>query len=165
MKLSKTEPSVNQKILAAYQGELYGISFFQYLARHYANSDMQPLWQNLIQVESLTAEKLASYLNAKQIPFSPEAEQHGLKGESDAKRWVTLEKEELLATLSTWVIPYEVKYRQWLSDAQTRQLDQEALGALKLIAAHETAIYLCLNTEQSGQSGSPYLMQFLAQYQ
>lgn len=165
MKSTQTEISAKQKIVAAYQGELYGISFFKYFLHHYEDSDAQYLWQKLIEVESLTAEKLALFLNAKLITFSRESKQQSLKGESDAKAWVTLEKQQLLATLSTWVMPYEVKYREWLHDAQTLNICADELNALKLIAAHETAIYLCLNSEKSGQSGIHYLEQFLTNNQ
>ncbi|WP_076411918.1 hypothetical protein [Shewanella sp. UCD-KL12] len=155
------ETNTSQQVMTAYLGEVYGISFFQYFEQYYSDKSAQYLWQSLIDVESRTADKLEIFLSKKQIPFNREDKQQMLKGESDAKRWLTLEKEELLATLSAWVKPYEIRYRQWLSDAQAQQLDQDELTAFKLIAAHETAIYLCLNNETSGQSGLHYLTQFL----
>ncbi|NMU06944.1 hypothetical protein HKB29_01260, partial [Vibrio parahaemolyticus] len=45
-------------VLSAYYGEIYGIAFFNHYLSHYAQSEQQTLWQTLIEVEELTAEKL-----------------------------------------------------------------------------------------------------------
>ncbi len=158
------ESSANKKIITAYLGEVYGISFFQYLSHHHTDEKTRDLWQKLIEVESLTADKLELYLTSKKTPFNREDKQQGLKGENDAKRWVTLPKEALLSTLSSWVAPYEVKYRQWVNDAKSTQVAPIELAALELIAAHETAIYLCLNAEVIEQSGITYLEHFLEKH-
>lgn len=152
-------------VLAAYYGEIYGIAFFNHYLNHYAHGEQQTLWQTLIEVEELTAEKLKPVLLANGMDIENRHQEMLDKGLADATKWIELPWLELVATLLKWVEPYEVKYREWHEGVKASQqysiAEREAIG---LIADHETAIYHCWQHYYIGESGLPALNTFLAKY-
>ncbi|MDN4696362.1 hypothetical protein QYZ45_21355 [Vibrio parahaemolyticus] len=51
-------------LLTAYYGEIYGIAFFSHYFNNYKQAEQSALWQALVEVETLTAEKLKPILQA-----------------------------------------------------------------------------------------------------
>ncbi len=158
---------MEKRIHSAYQGEVYGISFFTYFADHYSDpntnvateSAREALWEALILVEALTADLLEETLKARGVDFDRNDEEMQQKGTEDARAWVALPWNELVKTLIHWVAPWELKYREWLEDAPA---DYHA--AFLLIAEHETAIYQCWKAEQRGETGVDILNDFIRKY-
>ncbi len=155
-------------ILSAYYGEIYGIAFFnQYLKRH-SHTQQTELWQTLIDVEILTAEKLKPVLIMHDIDVESRNKEMQEKGRLDAEKWIELPWDDLISTLLSWVEPYEIKYREWNKNAQEfADLDPNSNSentAFQIIAEHETAIYQCLKQYHSGKSGLPILEAFLTKY-
>ena len=146
------------RIQQAYQGEIYGIAFFSYFAAHYPNSQYQPLWHRLIEVEQLTADLLAAHLRHHELGYADNDRDMQAKGVADAHAWITLPWPELVTTLVDWVAPYEHKYRLWLTEADND------MAAYQLIAEHETAIYQCWQSQLQGLPGITYLSAFLTKY-
>lgn len=137
-------------LLEAYQGEIYGIAFFQHmLAQRPEEAD---LWQALLAVEIRTAALLAPEQAVK--VSAPERAALLRKGINEARRWQALPQPQLLSTLCDWVAPYEVRYRQWA----------EQDSALKMVAEHETALYQSLCHARDGQPFHPPLQAFLTRY-
>lgn len=148
---------MTQRILSAYKGEVYGIAFFTHFVNHYQHASPSLFWQHLVDVEIRTADLLEIELEKHHISHNRHDADMINKGIADAAKWIELPYNALIATLTSWVEPYESKYRLWSQEAS----DDEALV---LIAAHETAIYHCLKAEQNGISGLPILKQFLKDY-
>ncbi|WP_394134424.1 hypothetical protein [Aliivibrio fischeri] len=146
------------RIYNAYQGEVYGIAFFTYFSERYSILNKNELWNTLINVEILTAQLLEPTLTKHKVPFDIKDQAMLIKGTSDAKKWIHLEWNELVNTLTHWVEPYEVKYREWAAEA-TKEME-----AFQLIADHETAIYECWKAELNQQSGLPILLSFIEKY-
>ncbi|EOA8958837.1 hypothetical protein ACIMS1_004528 [Vibrio harveyi] len=151
-------------IQSAYYGEIYGIAFFNHYLNHYAHRKSQTLWQTLIEVEELTAEKLKPILLVNGIDTENQHQEMLDKGLADAAKWIELPWLELVATLLKWVEPYEMKYRAWYEEASQHYSISER-EAIRLIADHETAIYHCWQQYYIGESGLPALNKFLAKYQ
>ncbi|MDW3151002.1 hypothetical protein [Vibrio sp. 779(2023)] len=152
-------------VLSAYYGEIYGIAFFNHYLSHYAQSEQQTLWQTLIEVEELTAEKLKPVLLTNGMDIESRHQEMLDKGLADATKWIGLPWQELVATLLKWVEPYEIKYREW--HEEVKALQQYSIAereAIELIADHETAIYHCWQQYHTGESGLPALNAFLAKY-
>ncbi|ODS05553.1 hypothetical protein [Vibrio scophthalmi] len=147
-----------KQIIAAYDGEIYGIAFFEYFAANYADPSRLTLWQTLIEVETLTAQQLHVGLTELEAKFVINSSEMQQKGVNDAQKWVDLAWPKLTETLLPWIAPYEEKYRDWVHLAASHH------SLFALIADHETAIYQCWQHEQSGQSGIPILQAFLQQY-
>lgn len=146
------------RIYNAYQGEVYGIVFFTYFSEHYSMLSKNELWNTLINVEVLTAQPLEQTLTRHSVQFDIKDQAMLVKGASDAKKWIHLEWNALVNTLTHWVEPYEVKYREWAAEAT------EEMEAFQLIADHETAIYECWKAELNQQSGLPILLSFIEKY-
>ncbi|OAN17963.1 hypothetical protein A3K86_03325 [Photobacterium jeanii] len=153
---------MNQHINTAYQGELYGIAFFEYFANHYTQKSNAKLWQTLIDVEVRTARLIEQYYLAEGIEFQSQNLAMIEKGEHDAKRWIDLPWDDLVTTLEQWVAPYEKQYREWAQSSEELSSQQQAV--FDLIAAHETAIYLCWQAECRSQPGQNHLEDFLSEY-
>ncbi|MDK9771817.1 hypothetical protein [Vibrio sp. B181a] len=154
-----------QNVLSAYYGEIYGIAFFNHYLSNYARSEQPLLWQTLIEVEELTAEKLKPVLLANDMDIENRHQEMLDKGLADATKWIGLPWQELVATLLKWVEPYEVKYREWYEEVKTsQQYSITEREAIELIADHETAIYHCWQQYHSGVSGLPALDAFLTKY-
>ncbi|PIB13469.1 hypothetical protein [Vibrio rotiferianus] len=152
-------------VLAAYYGEIYGIAFFNHYLNHYAHGEQQTLWQTLIEVEELTAEKLKPVLLANGMDIENRHQEMLDKGLADATKWIELPRLELVATLLKWVEPYETKYRAWHEEVKaSQQYSIAEREAIELIADHETAIYHCWQHYHIGESGLPALNAFLAKY-
>ncbi|NNN90947.1 hypothetical protein FKN13_26780, partial [Vibrio sp. 2-2(9)] len=90
-------------VLSAYYGEIYGIAFFNHYLSHYAQSEQQTLWQTLIEVEELTAEKLKPVLLTNGMDIESRYQEMLDKGLADATKWIGLPWQELVATLLKWV--------------------------------------------------------------
>ncbi|MEZ8741236.1 hypothetical protein L4D00_15130 [Photobacterium swingsii] len=153
---------MNHKILTAYQGELYGIAFFEYFAKHYTEQNKAALWETLIAVEIRTAKLIEAYFDRMQQPYNHHDTAMVNKGETDAQKWISLPWSELVTTLEAWVKPYERQYRDWYN--QTEMHTALELPIFELIAAHETAIYDCWQNESQHQSGIEPLQHFLNRY-
>ncbi|MGF1834377.1 hypothetical protein [Photobacterium sanguinicancri] len=153
---------MNQKILTAYQGELYGIAFFEYFAKHYTEQNKQTLWDTLIAVEVRTAKLIEAYFDSVQQPYNNHDLKMISKGEADAQKWISLSWGQLITTLEAWVEPYERQYRDWYN--QTEKHPDLEQSVFELIAAHETAIYTCWQEECQQKSGIEPLQSFLTQY-
>ena len=152
-------------VLAAYYGEIYGIAFFNHYLNHYAHGEQQTLWQTLIEVEELTAEKLKPVLLASGMDIENRHQEMLDKGLADAAKWIELPWPELVATLLKWVEPYEMKYRAWHEEVKaSQQYSIAEREAIELIADHETAIYHCWQHYHINESGLPALNAFLAKY-
>ena len=152
-------------VLSAYYGEIYGIAFFNHYLNHYAHGEQQTLWQTLVEVEELTAEKLKPVMLTNGMDIENRHQEMLDKGLADATKWIELPWLELVATLLKWVEPYEVKYQEWHEEVKASQqysiAEQEAI---ELIADHETAIYHCWQQHHTGEPGLPALNAFLAKY-
>ncbi|GIU53550.1 hypothetical protein [Shewanella sp. KT0246] len=149
---------MNQRIHQAYLGELYGIAFFTLFQNVEQNPQRQLLWNKLVEVETLTAELLLSYLLKQSERFSYPVDKMTQKGHEDAQKWLGLEWTELLQTLKTWVEPFEAEYRQWAKDCKENQ------EVFDLIAAHETAILQCFEAEIIQKNGQVKLDHFIQQH-
>lgn len=147
-----------KQIIAAYDGEIYGIAFFEHFAANYTDPSRLILWQTLIEVETLTAQQLQVGLTELEAKFEINSREMQHKGVNDAKKWVDLAWPKLTETLLPWIAPYEEKYRDWAHLAASHH------SLFALIADHETAIYQCWQHEQRGLSGIPILQAFLQQY-
>lgn len=147
-----------ERIRVAYDGEIYGIAFFNYFAVQYGDKKRLALWQCLIEVEQLTADLLQEGLIQHGVVFELDTIEMQQKGKKDAAKWIDLAWPDLIETLLPWIEPYEVKYREWAQAAQSEQ------NLFSLIADHETAIYQCWQLEQKGQSGIVILQAFIQQY-
>lgn len=148
-----------ERIRKAYDGEIYGISFFSYFASNYQLApSSKTLWKALIQVETLTADLLENTLNKHQVQYDRNNLVMINKGSKDAQEWVHLPWGELIETLLSWVEPYEKKYRYWEDEARNET------ETFQLIAAHETTIYECWQAEEIGMSGVPILLEFIKKY-
>ncbi|KXI23542.1 hypothetical protein [Photobacterium sanguinicancri] len=153
---------MKQNIQTAYQGELYGIAFFEYFAKHYTEQKQQTLWDTLIAVEVRTAKLIEAYFDSVQQHYNNHDPKMISKGEADAQKWIALPWDELVITLEAWVKPYERQYRDWYN--QTEMHSAIELPVFELIAAHETAIYTCWQEECQQKSGIEPLQSFLTQY-
>ena len=149
---------MKNRIYDAYRGEIYGISFFSYFAKNYAEKSHLQLWETLIQIETLTADLLEASLDRLLVKYDRYDSDMQQKGEEDAAAWLDLPWPALVQTLIDWVKPYETKYRLWAEEST------EERDTFLVIAAHETAIYQCWQTEIHGQSGIPSLLKFIKQY-
>ena len=149
---------MNQLIHKAYLGEIYGIAFFTLLHNVEEDSQRQALWHKLVEVETITAERLLSHLLKQSERFVFPVEEMTQKGNTDAKQWLGLAWPQLLQTLLNWVKPYEHEYRQWAEDST------EHHAIFELIAAHETAIYQCFKDELAQKNGQAKLDHFIEQY-
>ncbi|MGF1886755.1 hypothetical protein L4D13_11515 [Photobacterium profundum] len=149
---------MEDRIHTAYKGEIYGISFFSFFAKNYADKSHSQLWETLIHVEVLTAKLLEPYLDKHSIEYDKHNTDMQLKGIKDAEFWVDLPWDQLVQTLTNWVEPYEEKYRVWAEEAK------ENIQAFSLIADHETAIFQCWKAEMIGKSGVPILLRFIKRY-
>ncbi|HHI4970361.1 TPA: hypothetical protein ACP5TT_002992 [Vibrio parahaemolyticus] len=152
-------------LLTAYYGEIYGIAFFSNYLNNYKQAEQRALWQTLVDVEKLTAEKLKPVLQAHGMEIEDRHQEMMEKGLSDAEKWIDLPWSELVATLLNWVEPYEVTYREW----QTLVIEKNSNAvnfqtAFDLVAEHETAIYQCWQRYHTNESGLPILHAFLAKY-
>ncbi|GIU38052.1 hypothetical protein L2719_07135 [Shewanella schlegeliana] len=149
-----------ERIQNAYDGEIYGISFFSYLDNNYQfKASSKTLWKTLIQVETLTANLLENTLAEHQFEYDCNNGAMINKGNSDAQKWCHLPWAELVDTLVNWVEPYEKKYRDWADEARIET------DSFRLIAEHETAIYECFKAEKVGISGEMILLDFINKYQ
>ena len=149
---------MNDHILKAYKGEIYGIAFFEHFSHHYSDKNHEQLWNALVEVEKLTAKLLLKYLrqSKEQIQYdSNEIKQNGIR---DAEKWINLPWLELISTLIVWVKPYEEKYISWATKANN------GLAIFNIIADHETAILLSLKNEEHGVSGISYLTSYIELY-
>ncbi|MGR5131022.1 hypothetical protein [Vibrio alfacsensis] len=152
-------------VLSAYYGEIYGIAFFNHYLNNYSRAKRDELWETLIKVEELTAQKLKPILTAIGMDIESRHKEMLDKGLADAEMWIALPWEELVSTLLTWIEPYEVKYRQWHEEVKVSEEHSMAeRNAIELIADHETAIYHCWQQYSCGESGLPILNAFLAKY-
>lgn len=151
-------PPMNNLILNAYKGEIYGMSFFQHFANHYSDTSHKQLWDTLLEVEKLTATLLEPFIQQHFQSSSVDTYSLQLNGVRDAEKWINLPWPQLIDTLVDWVEPYEEKYRAWASEAVVE------IEVFKLIADHETAILQCLRAKQQGGSGIQYLASFLNSY-
>ncbi|PKF48863.1 hypothetical protein [Enterovibrio nigricans] len=149
---------MNAQLLTAYRGEIYGIAFFSYFAKNYADKTRLTLWETLIQVETVTANLLEPHLRTSFIPFKKDDVEMQAKGIVDAEKWISLPWDELTEILTDWVEPYEVKYREWYAEAEKNQ------EAFALIADHETAIFECWKAFKNGEDGEKFLRNFIQQY-
>ncbi|PMN92358.1 hypothetical protein [Enterovibrio norvegicus] len=155
------------RIHSAYQGEVYGISFFTYFADHYSYASAnvatenarEALWEALVLVEALTADLLEETLKARGVSFDRNDQEMQQKGVEDAHAWVALPWNVLVDNLVHWVAPWELKYREWLDDAPS-----DFRSTFLLIAEQETAIYQCWEAEQRGESGVDILNDFIRKY-
>ncbi|MEZ9524705.1 hypothetical protein [Enterovibrio norvegicus] len=155
------------RIHSAYQGEVYGISFFTYFADHYSDASAnvatenarEALWEALVLVEALTADLLEETLKARGVSFDRNDQEMQQKGVEDAHAWVALPWNVLVDNLVHWVAPWELKYREWLDDAPS-----DFRSTFLLIAEQETAIYRCWEAEQRGESGVDILNDFIRKY-
>ena len=154
---------VSQQIVAAYDGEIYGIAFFDYFTSNYADASRLSLWNALIEVEVVTAQRLQAGLMACGVEFEIERLEMQQKGKKDAAKWIDLAWPDLTDTLLPWIAPYEVKYREWAEQARQDSLPHTQ-ALFDLIADHETAIYQCWQQEQNGRSGMAVLQVFVQQY-
>ncbi|MGL5336292.1 MAG: hypothetical protein ACRC9R_09155 [Enterovibrio sp.] len=150
---------MKNKIYSAYEGEIYGISFFSYFVENYHDLGHLDLFTKLVEVETMTAQLLKDWLlaNGTQCSEMQMQMQMQSKGIKDAKEWIDLEWPSLLKTLVAWVEPYELTYRAWFGGAA------EHIDVFKIIADHETAIYLSLCAELRGESGLMFLDHFIEQ--
>ncbi|MGR5319910.1 hypothetical protein [Vibrio alfacsensis] len=155
-------------VLSAYYGEVYGIAFFNHYLNNYSCAKRDELWETLMKVEELTAEKLKPILTTRGMDIESRHKEMLEKGLADAEKWIALPWDELVSTLLTWVEPYEVKYRRWYEqvEVQTSTTEESTTlkAALELIADHETAIYRCWQQYHFGESGLPILTAFLIKY-
>ncbi|MFC1520396.1 hypothetical protein ACFL6Z_11865 [Pseudomonadota bacterium] len=140
---------MNHLIHQAYEGEIYGIAFFSYFENVDDNDEQNKLWKALVEVETVTAELLLQHLLKQPQKYVFKTAELTAQGDDDAKKWSDLPWLELMQTLSQWVEPYEVKYRQWLQQCQLQdsQESRQLAPTFELIAEHETAIYHCLQAE------------------
>ncbi len=146
------------KIIRAYNGEVYGIAFFEYFLAHYPHPSNRVLWQKLIEIEKLTADILHTWLTTSDVTFenAPKSMQH--KGQLEAEQWINLPWKDLIDTLLPWIEPYENMYCQWEDTAhEHRQI-------FTIIAEHETAIFHCWQQEQQGKNGIEALKAFIDRY-
>ncbi|MCG7498104.1 hypothetical protein MHO82_14635 [Vibrio sp. Of7-15] len=149
---------MNKRIHTAYQGEQYGIAFFNHFLKLYKNEHKPTLWQTLIKVETLTAQLLEEHLIRNQLLFKSHDPEMERKGQNEAEQWLTLPWDKLTITLANWVEPYEKKYRAWVDEASAHK------DIFRLIADHETAIYHCWQRERKGVNGLLPLEHFLERY-
>ena len=149
---------MNEKILKAYKGEIYGIILFEYFQDNYMDAAHIDLWTTLKDVERLTAKKLERLLGESAYLDDREFQEIKQEAIADAQQFINLPWRELVDTLVTWIEPYEEKYRAWTRDTT------EARDAFRLIADHETALLECLRNEQQGLSGILYLRDFIDAY-
>lgn len=156
--IHKEDTAINKRIHDAYRGEQYGIVFFSHFLSLYKNEQKSALWETLIKVEVLTAKLLEQHLIKNQFTFKSHDPEMERKGHNEAEQWLTLSWDRLTITLTSWVEPYEKKYRAWVDEAPAHK------DVFQLIADHETAIYRCWQHEQEGKSGLPALKHFLQQY-
>ncbi|ABZ77463.1 conserved hypothetical protein [Shewanella halifaxensis HAW-EB4] len=149
-----------ERISKAYDGEIYGISFFSYFDKNYQlTASSKTLWETLIQVETLTADLIEPTLNSHQVQYDSNNALMINKGSKDAQKWCHLPWAELVETLVNWVEPYEKKYRCWADEARIET------DTFRLIADHETAIYECFKAEKVGISGETILLEFIRKYE
>ncbi|WP_299017493.1 hypothetical protein [uncultured Photobacterium sp.] len=148
-----------EQLYSAYLGELYGIAFFTAFAEKYSDNSHINKWQKLIQIEQITAQRLKAGLApfGKDCPdIHPEMEEKGLQ---DANKWLHLEWTELVNTMTPWVEPYALKYREQAQQAQAHH------GLFTLVQEHEDAIWAFLKAEQQQDTDSlAPLEQFLSRY-
>lgn len=142
-------------LCTAYAGEIYGISFFSYFAKHYADKHHSQLWQALIQIEVITGKVLATQLDKEFIILTMQSDELQKKGQEDAKKWINLTWLELVKTLQRWVEPYALKYQQWSENTTVNK------PTFALLSYHETAIYQCWQAESQGKPGLPILLDFI----
>ncbi|WP_144213983.1 hypothetical protein [Shewanella donghaensis] len=157
---------MNNLIHQAYEGEVYGIAFFSYFENVDDNNEQIKLWSALVAVETLTAELLLKHLLKLTRRYEFKTAEMTEKGDKEAKKWSHLPWPELMLTLSQWVEPYEIKYRDWLLQCQQQhnQENKQLEPIFKLIAEHETAIYQCFKAELNQQDGRAPLTSFLDKY-
>lgn len=146
------------KVLQAYNGEIYGIAFFEHFITHYPHPSNTQFWQKLIDIEMLTANILHKWLVSANVEFEINPESMQLKGQLEAKKWINLPWSELIETLLPWIAPYEHLYCEWEDSAQKdRQI-------FTVIAEHETALYHSWQREQRGENGIELLDAFINRY-
>lgn len=131
-----------------YLGELYGISFFTYFAKHYP--ERREVWQTLIQVEQVTAQHLLrALLQHGRCALPTTTTERDLqaamqaKGVQDAQKWIHLPWYTLMTTLAEWVSPYQQHYQKCAENAT------DLHHVYEIVTQHETAIYHFLLAEES----------------
>lgn len=126
----------------AYLGELYGIAFFETMINA-ATPDHKPeVWQQLLQVEIITAKLLRDALPKLGQPCEVFDQHMHDKGVQDAQKWQHLSWSELIDTMVNWVAPYQLTYHHQAMTATEHQ------ALFKLVDQHETCIYDFLLAEQ-----------------
>ena len=140
-----------ERLIEAYYGELYGISFFQVFKDHYyqqQNNDnddyhrrIVSLWNHLIEIERNVAKIIYDYITHN---YNQNHDQGNLsflsndniqkqrkimemKGIHDAKKWIDMDFNTLTVTLRDWVRPYELKYREWKEDEVVDHTDNDEI--------------------------------------
>ena len=180
-----------ERLIEAYYGELYGISFFQVFQNHYYQQQQQQqnndnddrhrivsLWNHLIEIERNVAKIIYDYLTHNNYQenslllndddIQKQREVMEMKGIHDAQKWIDMDFNTLTITLRDWVRPYESKYREWKEDEVVDHPDNDEItdkeqynNVWEIIVDHETTLLNCWENECRGHSGLPLLQDFL----
>lgn len=163
-----------ERLLTAYYDEIDGFAFFTSFVEKYNHSNNKNsivLWKTLAQVEQRTASlllrelyrtKVFNHDDNQSIVSTIERQQKELeyykRGISDSEPYINQDWNTLMTTLTNYIEPYEVEYRQWYSSATQYEETFQAL------ADHETALLHCFQFEQRGESGVHVLNEFLTKH-